>query len=130
MKRYYPAVIETGPEPGYSVFFPDFDGCVSADDTIEKTIKGAREALAGHIQLMIEDEEDIPAPTNLDDLKLDKDIQVEVIVLIEANIPGQKQRYNVTLDSALVEEIDRRSNNRSGFLEQAAREKLAHDNHA
>lgn len=124
MKRYYPAVIESDENPGFSVFFPDFPGCVSAGDTIEETVRNANEALSGHIECMAEDGDPIPDPSSLDDLHVDEDIQVELVVLIEASTPGRKQRYNVTLDTVLVEAIDRVSKNRSGFLEQAAREKL------
>lgn len=123
-KRYYPAVIETDDEPGFSVFFPDFPGCVSAGDSLEDAIQGAKSALAGHIDLMVEDGDKIPDASSLDRIKLDEDIEVALVALIEANLPGRKQRYNVTLDSSLVDAIDRISNNRSGYLEQAAREKL------
>jgi metal-responsive CopG/Arc/MetJ family transcriptional regulator len=39
--------------------------------------------------------------------------------------PGRARRVNVTLDEALLEEIDQISNNRSGFLAEAARAELA-----
>lgn len=124
MKRYYPAVVESDENPGFSAFFPDFPGCVGAGDTIEETIRNAKDALSGHIDLMVEDGDAIPTPSTLDEIRLDDDIQVELVVMIEAMTPGRKQRYNVTLDSGVVEAIDRVSKNRSGFLEQAAREKL------
>ena len=47
------------------------------------------------------------------------------VTLIAAVLPGRARRVNVTLDEALLEEIDQISDNRSGFLAEAARAELA-----
>jgi len=66
--RHYPAIIEGDAETGYSVFFPDVPGCTSGGDTLQDAALNAEEALAGHIGLMIDSGEQIPAPSCLDDL--------------------------------------------------------------
>lgn len=48
----------------YSAYCPDLPGCVSTGDTIEETKQNMREAIALHIEGMIEDGEPIPQPSN------------------------------------------------------------------
>ncbi len=66
--RHYAAIIEGDAETGYSVFFPDVPGCTSGGDTLQEAALNAEEALAGHIALMIETGQPVPAPSSLDDL--------------------------------------------------------------
>ncbi|MGO8953237.1 MAG: hypothetical protein ACLQF2_07850, partial [Rhodomicrobium sp.] len=54
-----------------------------------------------------------------------KEPSTVAVTLIPLVLPGRARRVNVTLDEALLEEIDRISNNRSGFLAEAARAELA-----
>jgi predicted RNase H-like HicB family nuclease len=66
--RHYPAIIEGDAETGYSFFFPDVPGCTSGGDTLQEAALNAEEALAGHIALIVEAGERVPAPSRLDDL--------------------------------------------------------------
>jgi predicted RNase H-like HicB family nuclease len=66
--RHYPAIIEGDARTGYSVFFPDIPGCTSGGDTLQRAALNAEEALTGHIALMFEAGECVPAPSRLDDL--------------------------------------------------------------
>jgi predicted RNase H-like HicB family nuclease len=50
----------------YGVTFPDFPGCVSVGDRIDQAIEGGHEALAAHIELMLEDGDPIPEPSPID----------------------------------------------------------------
>ena len=52
-------IIEKGNE-NYGAYSPDLPGCVAVGDTLEEVEKNMREALAMHIQGMIEDHEPIP----------------------------------------------------------------------
>ena len=54
-------IIEKG-EHNYGAYVPDLPGCVAVGDTLEEVEKNMREALAMHIQGMIEDHEPIPVP--------------------------------------------------------------------
>jgi predicted RNase H-like HicB family nuclease len=65
---HYPAIIEGDAETGYSVFFPDLPGCTSGGDTLQEAALNAEEALAGHVALMVEAGQQVPAPSRLDDL--------------------------------------------------------------
>ena len=83
------------------------------------------EALSGHIALMIADGEALPNPTPLEEVAAEKEPSTVAITLVPIVLPGRARRVNVTLDEALLEEIDQISNNRSGFLAEAARAELA-----
>lgn len=52
-------IIEQG-EHNYSAYVPDLPGCVATGNTREEVEKNMREAIALHLQGMIEDEEPIP----------------------------------------------------------------------
>ena len=117
-RRYYPAQIE-GANSSFGIWFEDFPGCVSAGDSIAEAIEGAHEALALHVAGMIEDGEPIPAasPPELDDGSI-------AVAMIGVTLPGKKKRVNVMIDEGLLAAIDAVSENRSRFLEKAARKEL------
>ena len=100
--------------------FPDFPGCVSAGENLEEAMLGAQEALAGHVALMIADGDELPKATQLEEVAQEREASTVAITLIPVVLPGRARRVNVTLDEALLEEIDQISNNRSGFLAEAA----------
>jgi predicted RNase H-like HicB family nuclease len=124
-KIYYPALIDKDAESDFGVSFPDFPGCVSAGENLEESVLGAQEALSGHVALMIADGDTLPKPTSLEAVAAEKEPSTVAITLVPVVIPGRARRVNVTLDEALLEEIDQISDNRSGFLAEAARAELA-----
>jgi len=117
-RRYFPAQIEKG-DLSYGVWFADFPGCVSAGETIAEAIEGAHEALALHVSGMIEDGEHIPFPSPPE---LEKGSVA--VSMIGFTLPGKKKRVNVMIDEGLLAAIDAVSDNRSRFLEKAARKEL------
>ena len=125
---FYPAILERG-EHGFGLFFPDLPGCVSAGETAEEAARGGAEALALHIEGMIEDGDELPTPSTLDELAVDDGVQELARMLIGATPPSRAARINVTIEEGLLARIDRAAEEsgltRSGFLAQAARERLA-----
>jgi predicted RNase H-like HicB family nuclease len=124
-RLFYPAILEKEPESAFGVTFPDFPGLVSAGNTAEEALVNAHEALAGHIALMVQDGDKLPEPTSVETVTADPEIKVVAITLVGVTIPGKAKRVNVTLDEALLEEIDEVAENRSRFLAEAARAELA-----
>ena len=124
-KIYYPAFVDKDAEGDFGVSFPDFPGCVSAGETLRDALLGAQEALSGHVALMIADGDALPKPTSLEEVGAEKEPSTVAITLVPVVLPGRARRVNVTLDEALLEEIDQISDNRSGFLAEAARAELA-----
>jgi len=125
-RLYFPAIVEGGAEPGYSVFFPDLLGLASAGDTLQEAALHAEEALRGHVELMVESGEELPPASELDAIGRDPDIQEIARILVGVDIPSTRLlRVNVSLPEDLVRRIDRTSNNRSRFLAEAAERALA-----
>jgi len=124
-KLFYPAILEKEPGSVYGVTFPDFPGCISAGDTAEDVLVNAHEALAGHVALMVQDGESLPKPTSVEDVTADPGVTMVAVTVIGVTVPGRAKRVNVTLDEALLDEIDMVAKNRSRFLAEAARAELA-----
>jgi predicted RNase H-like HicB family nuclease len=61
----YIALIRKEPGSDYGVEFPDFPGCITAGVDLDDARRMAAEALALHIQGMLEDGETLPAPSQL-----------------------------------------------------------------
>ncbi|OUJ03184.1 type II toxin-antitoxin system HicB family antitoxin [Acetobacter cibinongensis] len=120
----YIAIIHKDPESDFGVSFPDFPGCVSAGKTLEEARSMAREALEFHIEGMLEDGEDIPAPSTLDQVMKCPDFASGVAFLVDVRPQAKAVRVNVTLDDNLLSAIAAVSRNRSKFLAEAAWEKL------
>lgn len=120
---YYPAVIERGAE-GFGVFFPDLPGCVSAGVTIQEAALGAEEALNGHLAVSAEHGDDIPAPSDIDAIERDPDVDEVARILVRGERPGRAVRIQVSIDDGLLARIDRVAKNRSRFLADAARAAL------
>ena len=126
--HYFPAIVERGAEPGYSVFFPDLPGCTSAGDTVNEAILNAGKALALHLRGMADDDEPVPHQRDFADIDHDPDVDEAGRVLIRGDVPGKAARFNVTMDEGLLARIDEAANatgmSRSGYLADAARQKL------
>ncbi|MCH8862279.1 MAG: type II toxin-antitoxin system HicB family antitoxin [Proteobacteria bacterium] len=121
MKSIYTAIIEKEGDT-YGVYFPDFDGCVSVGNTVPEVMRNAEEVLVFHIQGMQEDGEDIPLPS---EPPQPEDIRAnEFLALISVDVGARSRRVNVMLNEFLLSQIDEVASNRSGFLAEAAREKL------
>lgn len=121
---FYPAIVEHAGD-GYSVFFPDLPGCTSAGDTLQEAAMAAEEALAGHLIVSAEHGDTIPAPSPLDAIERDPEVDEAARILVRADRPGKSIRVQISIDEGLVAAIDRITSNRSGFLAEAARRELA-----
>ena len=82
--------------------------------------------MAFHIDGMIAGGETVPDPSDLDAIMADPQNRDAVGFVVQvASRPGRSVRINVTLPEDLVQEIDRVTTNRSRFLAEAARRRLA-----
>ncbi|MGE8943312.1 type II toxin-antitoxin system HicB family antitoxin [Leptospira interrogans] len=79
----YPAIIERGKD-GFGVFFPDLPGCTSWGATGQDAERNAAEALAGHLLISAEYGEEIPAPSELDSIEGDPDVDEVARILLRA----------------------------------------------
>jgi predicted RNase H-like HicB family nuclease len=120
----YPAVVERAGK-AYSVFFPDLPGCTSAGATVNEAVLNAEEALGGHLLVAAQHNEDVADPSDISVIAHDPEVDEVARILVRAEKPGKAVRINVTIDDGLLAAIDRVAKNRSGFLAEAARDKLA-----
>jgi len=121
----YIGLVRKEPETGYGIDFPDFPGCISGGDTLEECLASGREALQVHVQFMLDEGMEIPAPQSLDAVLADPESHDALAVLVDLPpVRGKAVRVNITLDEYLLTEIDRaasaRHMNRSKFLAWAA----------
>ena len=121
----YVGIAEGDRETGYSLFFPDLNGCVTAADTLEELAVNAREVLAFHLEGMEEYGLVIPPPTPVDDIPHDPDVVEVGIMLVEVERNDPPVRVNVSLTSSLLQRVDRaakqRGMTRSAFLSEGAK---------
>ena len=74
-------------DDGINITFPDLPGCFScaAKNDTEEAIKNATEALGLHLFGMEQDNEPIPVPTSVNNLKLEKNC---IPILIDVFMPS------------------------------------------
>jgi len=132
---FYIALIHKDKTSDYGISFPDFPGCISAGETFEEVMAMGKEVLGFHVEGMIEDGEDIPAPSSFDVIKTDKDawwmedLSEATIVRIPliVNIDPPK-RVNLSINSSLLNAIDQAAKEqgmtRSAFMASAALQRL------
>jgi len=120
-------------DAGYGVSFPDFPGCVSVGDTIDDAIRQGGEALAFHVEGLLEDGEAIPSPRSIDAIKTALELNdwrrdADLVLIPLLLDRGSSRRVNISLDHGLLELIDdearRRRMTRSAFLATAARREI------
>lgn len=122
----YIALIHKDADSDYGVSFPDFPGCITAGGTLDEARAMAEEALALHIEGMLEDGDPIPEPSTLADVMAERENRDAVAILVAAPArPAKSIRVNITLPGDVLAEIDRyaerRGLTRSGFIARAAK---------
>lgn len=132
--RHYIAIVHKDDSSDYGVSFPDFPGAVTAAATTDDAVERAEEALALHVEGMLEDGETIPEPSSFADIKANPDYCDGLPVLVPLRTDALAVRVNVTLPPIVLQMIDllvrRRGGTRSGFLAEAAQHELKRINTA
>ena len=114
----------------FGVSFPDFPGCVTAGRTLEEARQMAVEALALHVEGMIEDGDPIPEASTLDALASDSELKGAVAILVSLEPTREKTvRINITARESQIEAIDRLASKagltRSAYIVQSSLNRLA-----
>ncbi len=125
----YVATVEGDQDRGYSAFFPDLPGCVTAAETMFELPSAARDALSLHLQGMAEDGHAFPEPTALEDIKADAEVKEVGRILVDAEVEDAPVRVNISIGAQFLKRVDvaaeARGMSRSGFLVEAARAAMA-----
>ena len=84
-KYVFPAIFTY--EEGYeiAITFPDLPGCTSSGEDEMEAFEMAKDALGGHLWCLEKDNDDIPIPSRLSDIKIDTN---ERAALIEIYMPA------------------------------------------
>ncbi len=126
----YIAYLHKDGKSDYGVSFPDFPGAITAGKTLEEARCLAGELLALHVEGLVEDGEEIPEPSSLDELAKDPAMKGAVAFLVTATTPDTVVRVNITARESQLEKIDALAQaaglTRSAYLVQAAMGKTAH----
>ena len=116
----YIALIRKEAESDFGVDFPDFPGCITAGSTVDEAKDMAVEALTLHIEGMVEDGDDIPAPSDLEAVMSDRDTRDTVAFLVSTPEEDKTVRVNLTFRQSTLAAIDRnaarRGKSRSAYL--------------
>lgn len=78
-------------DDGISIEFPDLPGCFPCASTTDEAIKNAKEAMGLHLWSMEKDNDEIPVPTSITNIKLSSN---EIPILIEVFMPPVRERIN------------------------------------
>lgn len=124
----YPAILTQYKDNNIGITFPDLPGCVSDADAMEEAVKNAKEVLALHLFGMEEDNIEIPEPSPIDKLKLDKnDIPLLVNVympLYREAIQNTSVKTTVTMPQWLKTMAEKNNINFSQVIQVALKQKL------
>ena len=71
MKYVYPAIFQQEKEGGFSIFFPDIEGCYTQGDTMVEAVEMAEDALNLMLWDKEENKEPIPHPSMPQDIRLE-----------------------------------------------------------
>lgn len=133
--RNYIGLIHKDADSDFGVSFPDFPGVVTAGTDLDDTRRLAEEALAFHVEGLVEDGEPVPEPSSLDAVMADPNNRNGVAILVSLKGESRKSvRINVTLSEDVLNAIDAYAESqgltRSGFLARAARREMANSQDA
>ena len=122
----YIAIVHKESKSDFGVSFPDFPGCITAGENIDEAKDMAQEALTLHIQGILEDGEQLPSPSSLEEIMNDPDYTNAIAYLV-VSVPDTKPRtvrVNVTVPEMTLKQIDaaakKQGMSRSSFLVHAA----------
>jgi predicted RNase H-like HicB family nuclease len=92
----YIAYLHKDRDSDYGVSFPDFPGCITAGRTLDEANPLAAEALAFHLQGMIEDGDAVPEPSKVDDIAADAAKHGAIAFMVSVNTRDATVRVNIT----------------------------------
>lgn len=135
MKYAYPAVLTKIVEDdfeGYSVNFPDLDGCITEGDSIEDALEMAEDALNLVLVEYEDTNKEIPIPTSIDNLNIpngaissyvraDTDKYREVLKELNKTI-----KKTVSVPKWLNDEAEKKNVNFSKILKEGLMEALGY----
>ena len=129
MKYHFYAVLQQE-DDYYNVYFPDLPGAITFGESIEDAVYMANDALEGHLLVMEDDNDNIPAPSNYRELsaKLMDNEQLQLVSvdtkLIRIKEENKTVSKMVTLPQYMVVLGKEKGINFSQTLQRALKDEL------
>ena len=101
MKLVYPAIFKKE-ELGYSVVIPDLLGCCTQGDTLEEAIEMAEDAALGWLLTTLEENEEIPEASNINDIKLESTDEFVSLLLLDLSAYSEKYSSRKSVKKTLT----------------------------
>ena len=131
----YPIAIARGDDTtAHSIFVPDVKGCFSAADDYQDAIDYAIEAIELHLEGLVEDGEEVPLPSSINNHIDSPEYEGMTWALVPVDVNrylGKSEKINITLPSRLIHMIDGkvssnkdRYKSRSAYLAKLAEKEL------
>lgn len=131
MKLVYPACMYEENEGSYSVEVPDLKGCCTQGNTLQEALEMAQDAALGWILTSIEDDEEIPEASKIEDIELENEKGFKTLLLLDINQYTQKYgskqsvKKTLTIPSWLNKRAEKIGVNFSQTLQDALLNKIA-----
>lgn len=131
MKLVYPACMYEEEDGGYSVEVPDLKGCYTQGNTLQEALEMAQDAALGWILTSIEDDEEIPPASKIEDIELENENGFKTLLLLDIDQYTQKYgsrqsvKKTLTIPSWLNKRAEKIGVNFSQTLQDALLNKIA-----
>jgi predicted RNase H-like HicB family nuclease len=127
-KLFFPAVFKVEEEGGYSVFFPDIEGCNTQGETVEEAYDMAFNALGLTLSYLKDNKLNIPEPSKPQDILLDVNqyvvvIQFDMLEYLKKN-ESKAVKKTLSIPSWLNEAAIEHNINFSQVLQEALQNKI------
>jgi len=127
-KYTYPAIFEKDEDGGYSIYFPDIEGCYTQAEDITDGIENAGDALCLMLYELEKQGKSIPKPSNIKDFEVSED---DIVTLIACDtkfyknyFEGKSVKINATIPLWLKEAGEKHNVNFSQILQSGVKEYL------
>lgn len=131
MKLVYPACMYEENDGNYSVEVPDLKGCCTQGNTLQEALEMAQDAALGWILTSIEDDEEIPQASKIEDIELENEKGFKTLLLLDIDQYTQKYgskqsvKKTLTIPSWLNKRAEKIGVNFSQTLQDALLSKIA-----
>ena len=126
-KLFYPAIFHKAKEGGFWISFPDFPECLTEGDDMQQAYEMAVEALGLTLTSRKEEKEEIPSPSEVDEIQMEEG----TLVIVEFDMLEYQKKHNaravkktLSIPEWLNEEAVARGVNFSQVLQEALMLKL------
>ncbi len=127
MVYVFPAIF-TPSQNGYAIRFPDLPGTNSQGSDMANAIYMARDALAMWLDYLMDEGEEIPKPTALNDIPLDPG---QFVTMVDVDMSAYRRRKNskavkktVTIPAWLNEKAEAHKLNFSAILQEGLKKHI------